>query len=177
MMKKQEENNYFMVTYEKELADSKKLAEKIKGSGWVSSSMILVNCSPDYSSRLTQMINHKLSHLNHNELYECIDLELPYPIMSQVWNPADKAYQSFDKYLLDWVRMNLNTHFNYLFLDSGKPRERTLTKVRSAVRSKLEPDHYRFASLYSPDGAQDFYIDKITGPLVFQWENMNNPNW
>ena len=57
-------SNYFFVTYEKEKSDTEKLIKKIIDSGWIKPETILVNCSPDYSSNLTQVINHKLSFIS-----------------------------------------------------------------------------------------------------------------
>lgn len=177
-------NKYFFVSYEKEVADSKKLVEQIAKSNWVSSNTIIVNCSPDYSSRVTQMVNHKLSYLNKNELYECIDLEMPYPIMSQIWNKTDKNFQLFDNYLLDWVRTHISSQFDYLFIDAGTIRGKNFTKVRNAIKNKLELPTFRFASLYVEEESifhPDYFVEKYDrysqGGLLFEWENVDNPNW
>lgn len=163
-----------MVSYEKELLDSKRLIERIKQSGWVSSDLVIVNCFPEYSARITQLMNHGLSYLNNNELFEQIDLQMPYPNMNQVWNQCDKTYQNFSKYLSDWVRLNVGHDNKYLFLSAAE----NLSQIRSFVKHKLEPDDYRLASVYVEQGyTPDFYIENYPGKLLFQWENMDNPNW
>lgn len=177
-------NKYFYITYEKERADTELLIQKLKESNWITTSMVIVNCSPDYSSTLTQSINHKLSTLNRNELFEVIDLPMPYPNMSQVWNSTDRIYQTFDKYLSDWTRSNIEPFTNYLFIDSGTLRGKNFNQTRASIKTKLQPENYRFASLYVQDDSiftPDFYIEKFNkktqGGLLFQWENANNPNW
>jgi hypothetical protein len=168
-------NKYFQISYEKELIDSKSLIEKIKASGWISTEMVIVNCFPDYSSRLTQLVNHKLSFLNANDLFEVIDLQMPYPNMTQVWNPCDRKYQAFYNYMSDWARTNLFSTSKYLFVSAGE----NLSSIRPFMKVKLEPDDYKFATLYSKvtDPEPDFWIEKYERQLLFEWENMDNPNW
>jgi len=177
-------DKYFYISYEKEIIDSKSLITDIATSGWVSSEMTIINCSPDYSSRLTQLINHKLSYLNKHETYEVIDLHMPYPIMSQIWDSYEKEFIQFEKYLLDWVRRFITPKGKYLFVDSGTLRGKNFNKVKQAIKSKLEPDNYRFASLYLESESiftPDFFVQKFSkdkqGGLLFEWENLNNPNW
>jgi len=163
-----------MVSYEKELSDTKKLIDKIKLSGWVSPELTIVNCFPEYSARVAQLVNHGISYLNKNELFEQIDLQMPYPNMNQVWNHCDRAYQNFSKYLSDWVRMNIHSGNKYLFLSAAE----NLTQIRMNVKLKLEPDDYRLATIYIEEGYKpDFFIEQHPGKLLFQWENMDNPNW
>lgn len=169
--------NKTLISGLKEDLDTLALIAAIRNSSWVSSATILVNCFPEYSSKLTQMANHQLSHLNRNELFETIDLQMPYPNMSQVWSPQDKAYRQFDKYLLDWVKEHLRPSFNYLFLSAVT--EEIGHKVKAAVRTKLEPDNYRFGTLYLQSNSlyvPDFLIETIKKPALFGWENMENPN-
>lgn len=177
-------SKYFYVSYEKESLDSTKLIKQIAESNWLTKDTILINCSPDYSSRLCQLVNHKLSYLNKNEVYETIELPMPYPIMSQIWDNLEKQYFQFEKYLADWVRKYISSHGKYLFIDSGTLRGKNFTKVKQAIRYKLEPDSYRFASLYLQSDSiftPDFFVEKFEkdtqGGLLFEWENTNNPNW
>lgn len=177
-------SKYFYVSYEKELADSKALITNIAGDGWVDNFTVIVNCSPDYSSRLTQLVNHKLSYLNNHDLYEVINLEMPYPTMSQVWDAIDKQYYPYEKYIAEWVRRNIITHTKYLFVESGTLRGKNATVVRNALRPRIEPSTYRFASLYLQSDSiftPDYYLEKFDkekqGGLLFEWENVNNPNW
>ncbi len=180
---KENPSNYFFVSYEKEQVDSKNLIAQIAKSGWIDRDVIIINCSPDYSSRLSQMMNHKLSYLNNNETFEVVDLPMPYPTMSQVWDTLERKYVRFDNYLYDWVRKYIQSDIRYLFVDSGTLRGQNFTKVKNAIKGKLEPDQYRFASLYLQSDSifePDFYtekFDKKNGGLLFEWENVNNPNW
>lgn len=179
-MEKILQNNYLTVSYEKELEDSKKLVKMIIESGWVAPDMVIVNCQPEYSSRLSQFLNHKLSYLNKNELYECINLEIPYPIMSQVWDAKERNFQFFDKYLPEWVRQNISTSSNYLFVTSVMDSRRNYGRLLAQVSSKLESEYFKFASLYSnigPVNLSDFCVQDIEQGVAFEWENLNNPNW
>lgn len=173
-------SKYYHVTYDKELSDTKKLISKIKESGWITGDVTLVNCGPDYSSRLVQMINHGLSHLNLDELFQIVNLEIPLPNMSQVWSQVDKAYLPFEKYLIDWVRFNVEVGANYLFIFSDVLDDKILPKIRSQIRSKLGFEQYRFASLYVQDSTAvhpDFFVELFNDTILYQWENMDNPNW
>lgn len=174
----------YHITYEKEFSDSIKLIEKIKEDNWVDANTILVTCSPDYSSGLTQLINHKLSHLNGNELYEQLFLEMPYPIMTQIWNRDTQQYEIFDKYLTNWVNRYIDKEMKYLFVDSATLRGKNFTKVKSLIRTRLDNENYRFASTYLQKGSlliPDYYVEEFSkedkGGIIFQWENVNNKNW
>jgi len=176
-------NNYFYIPYKKEILDSLDVIESINWSKWVKKDTIIVNCFPEYSSRLTQLVNHKLSYLNRNELYEVIDLAIPYPDTFQVWDNVEKSYRPFDNYLYDWSRLNIRKDVNYLFITSGIFRDKDMLKVKQAVKQRLEPDNYRFLSLYlqsdstfTPDFFFETFNKDIQGPLLFEWENVNNPN-
>lgn len=168
-------SKYYLVSYEKELSDTLKLIDKVKGSGWMDNNeLVLVNCFPEYSSRATQVINHKLSYLNNNELFETVDLHMPYPNMNQVWNPCDRKYQGFYNYMTDWVRINVSTTCKYLFISTAED----LSPIRPFLKVKLEPDDYRMATCYVRETGTkpDFYIETHKEPIIFQWENMDNPN-
>lgn len=178
------QNKYFYISENKEIVDTSTLIGEIKNEGWISSSTIIVNCSPDYSSRLVQAINHRLSYLNNDELFECIPLEMPYPNMNQIYNTFTKSYEFFDRYLADWVRQHISKQNNYLFIDSGTLRGKNFNKVKTFIKPKLEPENYRFASLYVQSTSifiPDYYIEMFNkeeqGGLLFSWENVNNPNW
>jgi len=174
----------YQIPINKELEDIDKLSKIIENSNWVSKSMIIVNCSPDYSSICTQMVNHKLSHLNDNELFEQMYLELPYPNMSQIWNRDTCEYEYFDRYLSLWVAKYIKSGYNYLFVDSATIRGKNFNKVKLSIKQYLDPNEYKFASLYVEEKSiflPDFYVEKyctdINGELTFSWENENNPNW
>lgn len=168
-------DKYHLSSYDKELSDTRKLIDSIKSSGWVKPDMTIVNCFPEYSSRVTQVVNHRLSYLNRNELFEQMDLAMPYPNMVQVWNWCDKKYQTFPNYMSDWVRQNISTDGSYLFVTSRE----NLAVIRPFLKVKLEPDNYRLAALYVREGdlEPDFWVEKTDKRIIFEWENMDNPNW
>ncbi len=178
------ENKYFYISSEKEKWDTSKLIRMIDESGWVANDTILVNCSPDYSSIITQHINHRLSYLNSNELFEVIDLEMPYPTMSQVWDRVEKEYQTYIKYLSTWVYKHLKKDNQYLFIDSGTCRGSNFARLKAMINGRIDEANYRTASLYLQSDSiftPDFYVEKFDkekqGGLLFEWENLNNPNW
>lgn len=164
-----------------EQADTKLLVSKITSDEWFKPSTILVNCMPDYSSRLTQGINHSLSSYNKNELLEVIDLPMPFPSYSQVWNPVTKSYENFETYLKNWINDNLYP-CNFLFICSKVHDGKILNKVRLSVSHKLENECFRFASLYVRTTTfltPDFYIKQYPDDvnLLHHWENPLNKNF
>ncbi len=172
-----EKSKYFLIDYEKEARDSRELGQMIESGGVVYSHTILINCDPYYSSRLVQLINHKLSHLNGNELFEVIDLQMPTPNMSQVWDPNDKTYRVYGPYLSDWIRRNIKSSFSYLFLTSAIEDNSNFVKLKNALKG--ESIEYSIATPYVQTGSlvtPDFFIEKTQGRILYQWENMDNPN-
>lgn len=177
-------NNYFNISVEKEVTDTKLLAKTILNDGWVDSDTIIVCCSPDYSCIQSMVLQHKLSECNGNELHEMLFLECPYPVHSQVYNRESGKYEFFDKYLFDWTSKNIKKGTKYLFIDSGVIRGKNFTKLRAVLRNKLEPNEFRFSAVYVQDDAiftPDYYVEKFNfekdGGLLFSWENPANPNW
>lgn len=177
------ENNYFYVSSEKEKEDTSKLINKLLDDDWVSGEIIIVNCSPDYSSILVQRVNHRLSSINKHELFEVVDLQMPYPNTNQIWNPHTKEYENFDSYLKKWVTDNVYKS-KFLFIDSGTLRGKNFTKVRLSLKQYSNIMDCRFASLYVQDTSifiPDYYVEKFNkekdGGLLFEWENFKNPNW
>lgn len=177
-------NKYFFISYEKEKEDSLDLINQLAKSNWIDNDTIIVNCSPDYSSRLTQLINHKLSYFNNNELFEVIDMEMPYPTMSQVWDKEDKEYKMYIRYLASWIQKHLRKENKYLFVDSATLRGVNFSRLKAMVKGRIDDDRFRFASLYLQSNSifvPDFYLEKfdksLYGGLLFEWENVNNPNW
>jgi hypothetical protein len=173
----------FFIGPEKENEDDILLIKQIKDDGWFDNNTVIVNCSPDYSSRLVQLLNHSLSYVNNNELFECINMEMPYPNTNQVWNPKSRQYELFDRYLTEWITENLGSA-KYLFINTGCLKGKNFNKVKLLIRSKLEPDQYRFASTYvqsssifKPDYFTQEFDFEEKGGLLFWWENTDNPNW
>lgn len=182
-MELKQTTKYFKVSLEKEQKDTLSFIQKIKDDGWFTPSTILVNCCPEYSSRLVQSVNHALSASNKHELLEQIDLQMPYPNCNQVWNPITKNYENFDTYLKNWINDNVYPN-NFLFINSATLRGRNFNKLKLSLRSKLENESFRFASLYMQDDSvltPDFYVEQFNkneqGGLLFEWENPLNPNW
>lgn len=182
MVEQNKQQPPFFISYKKEIADGEALVLKIKEDGWVDDSMIIVCCFPYYSSITCQLINHKLSHLNGNELFEQINMEFPFPTMSQVWNSNKDEWQLFDTYLDYWMRKYIKTENKYLFLASSALTGRNLMKLKLSIKDKIE--NYKFGCLYiNKDSAisPHYYIQAIdyeqTGRPIFEWENTNNPNW
>jgi hypothetical protein len=179
-----EGNKYFFVSYQKEIEDTRKLIAQLIQSKWIDEDVILINCAPDYSSRLVQLINHGLSHLNNHELFETMPLEMPYPNMSQIYDPLEQKFKQFENYLFDWVRTYASTVDKYLFIDSGVLRGKNFSKLKQVVKAKIDINQYRFATLYRQDDsifAPDFCVEEFNkenqGGLLFEWENFDNPNW
>lgn len=173
-----ETKNYHRIGHEAERIDSESLVLKIKESGFIYPDMTLVNCFPEYSSRITQIVNHKLSYLNKDELFEVIELKMPYPNMGQVWDNAEKAYRGYTRYLIDWIRLNIFSNQKYLFVSADASCNNFL-KLKNLIKGKLEYDDYRFASIYTHKErvfTPDIYVEEYEGKLLFQWENINNPN-
>lgn len=176
-------NKYFFINREKEAFDTQELAEKIKKENWIDQDTIIVNCSPDYSSSLSMIMNHKLSHLNENELFAKVGMEMPYPNMNQVWNERMEP-QLFDLYLKDWNKKYLNKSNKYLFLNTSTLRGKNFNKIKLTIKEYLEPESYRFASLYVQSSSifkPDYFVEEFDfnkqGGLLFWWENESNPNW
>lgn len=164
---------------DKELADSKRLSLLIGEDKWIDSHTIIVCCSPDYSSLTCQLLNHSLSHLNKNELYDQLFMEMPYPTMSQVWDRNSGDYIYYDRYLTKWVVENIRDGYKYLFVDSAVLRGKNFSKVKASLSNKIDSSKVRFASLYVQENSvftPDYYVEKVDSP-IFEWENPLNPNW
>ena len=173
------DNTYF-VPVEKEIIDTGFLVEQIKESKWIDKNVIIVNCYPDYSSIPSQLINHKLSYLNNNELFESVWMELPYKSMNQVWNRETFKFQIFDKYLMEWIAINVNENHKYLFVSSLITDGQSFRKLNSVMKNKSLD--YKFATLYLHNGIgfdPNFVINKITTKkrILFSWENSETNNF
>jgi hypothetical protein len=166
------------ISLEKEIQDIIVLKEKIDQDKWIDSKTIFVNCSPDYSSIVCQILNHSLSS---TDLFEEIILEMPYPVSNQIFDRYELEYKDFDRYLSEWVKKYIDSDYKYLFIDSGTLRGKNFTKVRNQVKNKID---CKFASLYVQDDSifiPDYYVEKFNfitqGGLIFEWENPKNKNW
>lgn len=174
------EKNLKLITYEKEHIDSLSLIEKIVESKWVTKDTVIINCNPEYSSRITQLVNHKLSFLNKNELFEVRNLNMPYPVGPQVWDNDDFTYKLFIRYLSDWTRKNISSSEKYLLLSSDISGSE-FGKIRLFLKDKTDLENFRFGTIYLDNSCTfvpDFYVEKVpTKSIIYQWENANNPNW
>lgn len=177
------ESKYFRVEAEKEREDIFKLCNIILEDKWIDKDTVLVNCSPDYTSITTQILNHSLSVINKNELFPVINLEMPYPNMSQVLNEVSN-YELYDTYLDKWIKKYVSSSDKYLFLESGVLRGKNFNKLKLSLHGKIERENYKFASLYLQSTSifkPDYYVQEFDptrdGGLLFWWENFENPNW
>lgn len=178
------QGKYFRVEPEKERKDIFKLCNIILEDGWVDKEIVLVNCSPDYSSITTQLLNHHLSVINKNELFPVLPLEMPYPNMSQVWDPITEKYELYDSYLDKWIKKYVTASSRFLFIESGVLRGKNFNKLKLSLREKLDRANYKLASLYLQSSSivrPDYYVQEFNfdrdGGLLFWWENFENPNW
>ena len=178
----QEKNKYYYISLAKEIADTYTLVDRIAKDEWFDSSVKIVRCNPEYSAISTQILNHKLSFKNDNELFETIDLEIPYPIMSQVWNQDKQDYELFDRYIQEWIKKNAYRESKYLFMETSLSEIRSYVKLKLSLKQKLPPSQYKFSTLYLLENnvfQPDYYIQRLTSEQLplFEWENSENPNW
>jgi len=178
----EKESKLYYISYEKELSNTLSLISMIKSSGWIDSNTVIVNCFPEYSSNLVQITNHKLSHLNDNELFPVIDLKIPYPTMSQIWDLNEMKAVGYDNYLYSWARQYLDTETKYLFLSSFIIDGKNYNKIWQATRSRMSECMFATSFLersssFTPNFYAEMYDKEINGGLVMAWENLNNPNW
>jgi hypothetical protein len=167
------------IEQEREISNSNYLINELIMSGWLEKDVVLVNCGPQYSSRLTQLINHKTSYLNGNELFEQISLELPGKGMNQVLCYDFREYISFDRYLAEWIAKHVTKTAKFLFITNTIFSGRKLNKVKMLMKAKIENlDNMKFLSLYTMEGSivkPDYThrtFNKDNKPVFF-WENTN----
>lgn len=167
------------ITLEQENTHSNYLIQGLIDSGWLQKDTVLVNVAPEYSSRLTQLINQKTSHLNRNELFEQINLRIPSKGMNQVYSYDEQGYITFDRYLLEWIKKYVTPASRFLFIKDVTFTGKSLNKIRLVLKSKLDDiDNMKFASLYCqkdsiliPEYCHRLF-DKENPPVHF-WQNVN----
>ena len=160
-----------VIQIQKEWKDTLTLADKIIEDEWICPSTVIVNCFPEYSSRLTQTLNHLLRKVNRNNLFEQVDMGIPFPSYTQVWNPINKAYEGFDTYLKNWINENVFS-CNFLFV-TNHIDSRYFNKIKLSMRNKLDNENFRFCSLYVDEQSTffpDYYTEKTNQPIQFEWE-------
>lgn len=159
------------VTYQQEIQDYLQLIAEIVNDPWVDSSLTLVNCNPEYSSYLSQILNHKISFINSNTLFEELQLKFPPKDMVQVWDEGE--FKPFDKYIEYWFSV-LDPDYKYLFVFSVFPEERHFKKFKGCVKSRLDTHQYKVACTYIPSqysNLVDYKVKEINP--IFEWQNMN----
>lgn len=167
-------DKYYRISYRDEEIITDRLIDQIISSDWVRAETILVNCFPEYSSRLTYTLAHKLSFLNGNEPFEVMDLKMPYQTMVQVWDGQN--YTMYPKYLLQRT-WDFKTNERYLFI--GADAYEAFLKLKVLMRTRFDKENYRIATLFKPKDSNflpDHFAQEYEGKLLFQWENMDNPN-
>jgi hypothetical protein len=167
---------YFNIDREKEYKDTLNLIAKLESSNWVDDKLIIVVCSPEYSSMLCQLINHKLSHLNHNKPFDMEFLEMPYPNEETL---SKSEYSLLCEELADKYK---DSDVKLLLIDSGCLRGANFTTLKNHLIGKVSD--FKFGCLYIQMDSifePDFYVEKFNfetdGGLEFWWENENNPYW
>jgi hypothetical protein len=155
--------SYFKISRKKEGKDIKKLIWVLSLA--IKENTVIVNCSPEYSSIISQQV----AHAYFDNPLEMISFEMPFP---------NSTFElQYEAYCRDFVsKMDVSLH--YIFIDSGILRGRNF-KVLSDALAMYVGD-YHFACLYMQDDAvftPDFYVEKFNkkeqGMLLFYWENIN----
>ena len=168
----------FFIKPVKEYYDTLKLVEIINASGWVDEKTIIVVCSPEYSSILSQIVNHKLSYLNDYVPFDMDFLEMPYP--GQELYTEDRYIDDLESFGHKYV----NSNKKFLFIDSGVLRGKNFTILDNVMEEFLTPSQKKYACLYKQSDSifiPDYYVRDFDfgrdGGLTFWWENENNPYW
>lgn len=155
--------SYFKISRSKERRGIKKLINIL--GPIIKESTVIVNCSPDYSSIISQQVIHAY----FDNPLPMVNFEMPFP-----GTPFELAYEGYCKDFVE--KMDVSNH--YVFIDSGILRGRNFKTLSDALELYL--GEYHFACLYMQDDAiytPDFYVEKFNkkeqGMLLFYWENIN----
>jgi len=168
----------FFIDPTKEYFDILKLVKIINTEGWVDEKTVIVVCSPEYSSGLSQIVNHKLSHNNNRVPFDMDFLEMPYP--------GQELYleEQYMDDLEDFGHKYVNTDKKLLFIDSGVLRGRNFTILDNIMEEYLTPNQRKYACLYKQSNSifePDYYVETFNfekdGGLTFWWEDNTNPYW
>lgn len=169
---------YFYISPEKEYADTLKLVKLIEESNWVDEHMVIVVCSPEYSSQLCQQLNHRLSYLNGNKPFDMDFLEMPYP------NEQTLSKEEYIDLCDKLGKRYCNTNKKLLLVDSGCLRGSNFTILDNVLEAWLGPNQKKYGCLYiqdnsifEPDYVAETFNFNEQGGLLFSWENVNNPYW
>jgi predicted DNA-binding transcriptional regulator AlpA len=161
-----ETQKYFRIDQEKEQKDITTLIEKLRP--FITPETIIVNCSPDYSS----VVSQRVIHAYYNNPLEMVNFNMPFPN-----TPFEKEYP---KYCRKFAK-KIYPESSYVFIDSGVLRGKNfLTLAQELSFRGLRNDNIIFASLYVQDDAiftPGVYVEKFNkanqGMLLFHWENEN----
>ena len=149
--------NYFKINKTKENRDIKALIEKLRPH--ITPNTIIVNCSPDYSS----IISQRVIHAYYDNPLQMVNFDMPFP------------NTEFELEYPDYCRefnYSMNRDKQYIFIDSGVLRGRNF----KVLQESLTHYNYLFAALYVREDTiftPDIYIEKFKGMLLFWWENVN----
>lgn len=172
--------SYFYIDPFTEYYDIQNLSKQIAESGFVDEDVVIVNCSPDYSSIVCQYLQHNLSSFRKNIPLTMENLEMPYPNQETF---TTKLMVHHAKNLVGkWIKVIPEVKF--LFVDSGCLRGTNFKVLQETVDQTVAKENRKFACLYLQDDSifqPDFYVKTFNfekdGGLLFHWENKNNPFW
>jgi hypothetical protein len=152
---------YFRISQEKEYKDISTLIEKLRPK--ITSNTIIVNCSPDYSSIISQRVIH--AYFDNPLQMESFDMPFPN-------TPFEEVYPNYCKEFAQ--SLEPNTH--YIFIDSGILRGRNFKTLYDNLLTNVH--NFDFACLYSQDDAifeadycVEYFNKEEQGMLLFWWES------
>jgi hypothetical protein len=157
---------YFKIGKRKENKAIEALIELIRPE--ITKDTVIVNCSPDYSS----IISQRVIHAYFDNPLTMVNFDMPFPN-----TPFEKEYPEYCKKFVK----NLDPDTHYVFIDSGVLRGRNFLEIWNSLEDgSHDSTTYEFASLYVQDDAvftPKIYVEKFNrekdGMLLFWWENIN----
>lgn len=160
-------NKYFRISREKEFKDIGTLIKMLQPI--VTEKTVIVNCSPDFSS----MISQRVIHSYFDNPLQMINFDMPYPNTE-----FEKVY---DLHCKEFAQ-NLEPNTHYIFIDSGILRGRNFKTLYDNLNIYAHKStNYDFSCLYCQDDAiftADYCVDYFSreedGMLLFWWENENS---
>jgi hypothetical protein len=153
---------YFKVNRKKEKKDIEKLIKLLKPI--ITKDTVIVNCSPDYSSIISQQVIHAY----FDNPLTMINFEMPFPN-----TPFELKYPEYCRRFT----LNLLRNKHHVFIDSGVLRGRNFKTLYDTLVD-FSYTNFTFASLYVQDDAiftPEYYVEEFNrkdeGMLLFWWEN------
>ena len=161
------------VSQTEELELIHKLGDELLQAGFNASNSVIVTVSTDYSSIVSQILRH---HLTHNgEICDGFGIDVPYP--DEVWNKKynDEMYEMFKLHAHSYRSKSL------IFVEAGVIRGGNYTYVTEWVKKRLETGKKlitltlfeNVGSVFKSDFVGDYY-DDTKEDLTFWWEKENN---